>query len=84
MRLGLLVLGIVMLAGGILCITFTAFFGNIMYALVLMAGIPIAASSPEGESCFLLLQLIGLFSVVLGMVFVICGIISVPRASSPI
>ncbi|MBN1166688.1 MAG: hypothetical protein JXA44_06100 [Methanospirillaceae archaeon] len=84
MRLGLLVLGIVMLVGGILCLTFSAFFGDVMYALILMAGIPIPTSSPEGESCFLLLQLIGFFSAVLGMVFVVCGIISVPRASSPI
>jgi len=69
---------------GTLLLAFDMEIGTIIYRIVYMTGVSTISPTPEEVSCTLMFRLIALSSIVVGLVCLVFGILSEPRAHSSI
>jgi len=84
MRPGIIILGIVLLIIGIFLLAFTVEAGEMMYGIMYLAGVTSVSSFSPGEMCSLLFRIIAFSSFIIGLVCLLFGILSEPRAHSSI
>jgi hypothetical protein len=69
---------------GILLLAFDLEIGAIIYRIVYMTGVSSISPTPEEVPCTFMFRLIALSSIVIGLVCLVFGILSEPRAHSSI